>query len=344
MRVAVLTGGSTPERDVALAGAAQVVQALRARGHEVSVVDTVDGALDRERETALLTGNVGKQPPSADELAELRERERRLDLATIRELREADVAFLVLHGREGEGGQVQTLLERAGIAFTGSGSLGSAIAMDKDITKRLLRDAAIPTPDWHMWPASDDEVADLGMPVVVKPSKAGSTVGLSILHAVAELPAAVEEAYRYDDEVMLERYLPGREFTVGVLGDQALAVGEIIPAHEIFDYECKYTPGMTQEIFPAEIDDELTRRLQQLALSVHRTLKLDDFSRADFRLGDDGAAYCLEVNTLPGLTATSLLPQSGVALGIGFEELCEQICLLALRRATSRNKVAVEGK
>ncbi|MFQ6044730.1 MAG: D-alanine--D-alanine ligase [Gemmatimonadales bacterium] len=343
MRVAVLTGGSTPERDVALAGAAQVVRALRARGHEVGVVDTVSGPVSPAREAELLTGSVGTEPPLAAELAELRELERRIDLAEIAQLRDAEVVFLVLHGREGEGGQVQTLLERAGLTYTGSGSLGSAIAMDKDITKRLLRDASIPTPEWRMWPASDDEVAALGTPVVVKPSKAGSTVGLTVVRSLNELPAAVEEAYGYDDEVMLERYLTGREFTVGVLGDEALAVGEIIPSHEIFDYECKYTPGMTQEVFPAEIEDELTLWLRQLALSVHRVLKLDDFSRVDFRLGEDGTTYCLEVNTLPGLTATSLLPQSGAAAGIGFEELCERICELALRRAASRNKVVVEG-
>lgn len=211
--------------------------------------------------------------------------------------------------------------------------------MDKDIAKRLLRDAGVPTPSWQMWPVGAATLTELGLPLVVKPSKAGSTVGLSVVRQPQELEVAVRTARAYDDEVLLEAFVPGREFTVGVLGEDALAVGEIIPSHEIFDYECKYTPGMTQEVFPADIPTALMEELQTLALRAHRALKLADFSRVDFRQGEDGRAYCLELNTLPGLTATSLLPQSAAAVGIPFPDLCERICSLALRRYEQRNKV-----
>lgn len=343
MRVAVLTGGSTPERDVALAGAAQVVAALRAREHDVTVVDTVDGTLSPEQEMERLVSAVGKAPPTLEVLALLTERERSFDLRDVPALRDADVIFPVLHGRQGEGGEIQTLLESAALPYAGSGPLGSALAMDKDIAKRLFRDAEIPTPPWCIWPATPDHVSALGFPLVVKPSKVGSTVGLTIVQRLDELEAAVEEARAYDDEVLLEKYATGREFTVGVLGDQALAVGEIIPSHEVFDYECKYTPGMTQEIFPADIPATLETELQDLALRAHRVLKLRDFSRVDFRQDAEGTPYCLEVNTLPGVTATSLLPQSAAAVGIPFDELCDQICRLALERSRARNKVRTSG-
>lgn len=338
-RVTVLTGGSTPERDVAFAGAAQVVSALRARGHAVTVVDMVEGPLTAETERRYLVPSVGRAPPTVEELRLLEERELGPALVELPELRDADLIFLVLHGRPGEGGTIQALLELAGLVYTGSGPLGSALAMDKDVAKRLCRWAGIPTANWVMWPASREAITALGYPLVVKPSKAGSTVGLTVARRFDDLGPAVDEALRFDDEVILEAWLPGRELTVGVVGDRALAVGEIIPAHEIFDYECKYTPGMSREIFPADLPPELTTRIQSLALAVHRTLKLRDFSRVDFRLGADGTPYCLEANTLPGLTRTSLLPQSAAVVGIDFAELCETLCRLALRRAGTRNKV-----
>jgi D-alanine-D-alanine ligase len=342
-QVTVLTGGSTPEREVALAGAAQVVAALRGVGYAVTVVDTVHGVLDEEEEHRLLVPRVGPTPPTTEELRLLSERECLPEIIALGPVREADVVFLVLHGRQGEGGAIQALLDAAGVPYAGSGPLGSALAMDKDIAKRLFRDAGIPTPDWVMWPAHDAAVAALAFPLVVKPSKAGSTVGLTVVQTAAELPDAVRLASAYDDEVMLERFVPGREYTVGVLEEQPLAVGEIVPSHEIFDYECKYTPGLTREIFPAQLPEATTRRLRGLAAQAHRVLKLRDFSRVDFRCAPDGTAYCLEVNTLPGLTGTSLLPQSAAAVGVSFPELCDRICRAALRRARPRNNVRASG-
>jgi D-alanine-D-alanine ligase len=332
IRVAVLTGGSTPERDVALAGAAQVVAALRRRDYAVTVIDTVTGELDAAAETDLLIASVGSAPPSAQRLAELAAAELGERLLELTALTRADLTFPVLHGRQGEGGEIQALLDRAGILYAGSDPTGSALAMDKHRAKERFRVAGVPTADWERWPVDRAAVARLGLPLIVKPSKVGSTVGLTIVRHPADLEAAVAEAVHYDDEVLLEAFIPGREFTVGVLGERALAVGEIIPSHEIFDYECKYTPGMTQEIFPADVPAALALQMQDLAVRVHQALGLRDFSRVDYRMGEDGVPLCLEANTLPGLTGTSLLPQSAAAVGIAFDELCDRICQLALAR------------
>lgn len=330
MRILVLTGGTSSERDVALASAVQVIAALRTCGHEVAVVDTARGFIPEEDEPRLLSASVGSAPPSIEHLRALERGVLLRGLADLPVVAEADVIFLALHGGRGEDGTVQTLLDMVGVPYTGSGPLGSAVAMDKDMSKRLFRQAGVPTADWLMAPAAAAEVGrELGWPAVVKPSKQGSTVGLTVVKGPEELAGAVETAYRYDDEVMIEAFVPGRELTVGVLGDEALVVGEIIPAHELFDYECKYTPGMSQEIFPADLPEAVAAECRRLGMAAHRSLKLAGYSRVDFRLTADGSLFCLEVNTLPGMTATSLLPQSAAAAGIAFPELCDRICRAA---------------
>ena len=333
MRVTVLTGGATAERAVAFASAAQVVEVLRARGHEVFVVDTVAGHLDATAERAVLTPAVGPQPA----LDGLDARERRFllgELSQVPVVRGADVVFLVLHGGRGEGGVVQALLETIGVPYTGSGPLASALAMDKDLAKRLFAAAGVPVPPWRMAPLTAAEAGTaLGWPLVVKPSKQGSSVGMSLVQRATDFEAAVERARVHDDEVMVERFVPGREFTVAILGDEALPVGEIIPRSGLFDYEAKYTPGASEEVFPAQIDGALAGRLQTLALTAHRALKLSGFSRIDFRVTPDGDIFCLEANTLPGVTRESLYPRAARAAGIEFGVACERICALAERRA-----------
>lgn len=333
MRITVLTGGTSAERDVAIASAVQAVAALRGLGHEVAVVDTARGFIPERDEAKLLSGTVGTTPPTHKDLIALERGVLLSSLGTLPAIRDADVLFLALHGGGGEDGTIQAVLDVVGVPYTGSGPLGSAIAMDKDIAKRLFQLAAIPTPRWLMTPPalSVAEVQRLGWPVVVKPSKQGSTVGLSIVRAPEELSDAIAVAERYDDEVMVEEFIPGRELTVGVLDGEALAVGEIVPRHEIFDYECKYTPGMSEEIFPAPIPDPIASECRRLALRAHEALKLGGYSRVDFRLAPSGELFCLEVNTLPGLTATSLLPQSAAAAGIPFPALCERIAAAAVR-------------
>ncbi len=330
MKITVLTGGTSAERDVSIASAVQVVSALRARGHHVSVVDTARGHIPVGDEPKLLSGAVGTAPPSIEELVELERGVLLSGLGNVPAIRDADVLFLALHGGRGEDGTLQAVLEVVGIPYTGSSPLGSGLAMDKDVSKRLFRLAGVPTADWLMAPATAEAAGEqLGWPLIVKPSKQGSTVGLSLVRDADGFCPAVEEASLYDDEVMLEAFVPGRELTVGVLDGTALAVGEIIPRHELFDYECKYSPGMAEEIFPADLPEAVAAEAQRLALVAHQALKLGGYSRVDFRLTPAGELVCLEVNTLPGMTATSLLPQSARAAGIEFGELCERICRAA---------------
>jgi D-alanine-D-alanine ligase len=296
------------------------------------VVDTARGYIPESDETALLSGVVGTKPPPISQLQALERGLLLSGLANLAAVRDADVLFLALHGGRGEDGTIQTLLEMVGVPYTGSGRLGSAMAMDKDISKRLFEAAGVPTAGWVMAPVARDRVEqDFGWPVVVKPSKQGSTVGLTVVKSSSQYESAVALARQYDDEVMIEQFVPGRELTIGVLEGRPLAVGEIIPRHEIFDYECKYTPGMSQEIFPADLPDSITEECRRLGLLAHEALKLGGYSRIDFRLTPEGELFCLEVNTLPGMTATSLLPQSARAVGIEFPDLCEQICRAARR-------------
>jgi len=316
MKIAVLMGGTSSERNVSLASGIRVVLALRERGHTVTALDPARGVISASEERELSKKKVGTEAPSLESLSKVAEGAFLPNLTSMKEVKDADVAFLALHGGQGE---------------DGSGHLSSALAMDKDLSKKLFRVADVKTADWLMAPATIEQVEGiLGLPVVVKPSKQGSTVGLSLVKKREDLAGAIAEASKYDDEVMIEGFVPGRELTVGVLGDVALPVGEIIPKHEIYDYECKYTPGMALEEFPAKLSREATTQVQQQALSAFRALKLKGYARIDFRLTTEGEFYCLEANTLPGMTETSLIPQGAAAMGISFPELCERIVKLAL--------------
>jgi D-alanine-D-alanine ligase len=336
MRVAVLFGGTSAEREVSIASGAEVIRALRTAGHQVIAVDSVFGKLGPGEEERLLAAGVGRKPPDSTELAQMRAGAAS-PLPAAPDLVNIDVVFLTLHGGTGEDGTIQAVLDLADIPYVGSGHRSSAVAMDKDFSKRLFRAAGIPTPDWLMAPANvADAERTLGFPFVVKPNKQGSTVGLSVVREAAQLDPAIELAFQHDDEVMLEAFVPGRELTCGILGDRALAVGEIVVNHEVFDYEDKYQEGGAIEIFPADLPEEMTEVVRELSLRAHRTLKLEGFSRVDFRMDEHGLLWCLEVNTLPGMTRTSLLPQSAAAFGIGFPELCDEICRLALKTRAHR--------
>jgi D-alanine-D-alanine ligase len=331
VRVTVLMGGTSSERDVSLASGLRVADALRSRGHTVTTVDTVSGALTEGEERVMLDSPVVHAlPPEPGALARLSSETLPATVRGLGARHDTDVVFIGLHGGQGEDGTLQTLLDLTGVPYTGSGHLASALAMDKDLSKRLFRDAGVRTPDWLMAPATDEEIVSrLGLPVIVKPSKQGSTVGLTLVKERAGLQAAIVEARRHDDEVMIEQFIAGRELTVGILGDEALPVGEIIPKHEIYDYECKYTPGMALEEFPAKLSAAEAGAVQQQALLAFRALKLSGYSRIDFRMTADGTFYCLEANTLPGMTVTSLIPQAAAAAGITFPALCERIVQLS---------------
>ena len=332
MKIVVLMGGSSDEREVSLSSGSQVARALREAGHQVVAFDTSGGILSGAEEERLLHSGVRALPPSKESLDLLSTGD---TTALTREptVAEADLFFLALHGGMGEDGTLQAMLDVVGKPYTGSGMVGCALAMDKDLTKRLLRDAGIPTPDWLMGARDPGQVTKkLGLPVIVKAARGGSSLRLVLAHDMQELHAAMEEATSFEDLVLYERYVTGREFTVGILGDEALPVGEIIPEHELFDYECKYQPGLAEEIFPADVPRETARWLQRLALDAHRVLRLGDFSRVDFILDGEGEAWCLEANALPGMTANSLLPKAAKAAGISFPELCHRIAELTLAR------------
>jgi D-alanine-D-alanine ligase len=340
MKITVLLGGTSAERDVSIASGLRIAAALRGKGHAVTLVDPATGALDAADEKAL--GGVKAEPPSLEQLASLSRGGVSPRLGELPAIREADVVFLALHGGTGEDGTVQAILDLSGAVYTGSGHLASALAMDKDLSKRLFRSCGVTTADWLMAPRPRTETHDaehrdfrrraeqeLGLPLVVKPSKQGSTVGLSIVKESRDLARAITEAFRYDDEVMVERFVPGRELTVGILGEEALPVIEIKPVKEIYDYECKYTKGMAEE-FPAVLTPAQEREIHRQARLAFGALKLGGYARIDFRMTEAGEFFCLEANTLPGMTETSLIPQAAAERGMEFAELCERIVHLAL--------------
>lgn len=336
MRITVLLGGVSSEREVSLSSGLRIAVGLRAKGHSVICLDPAEGVLSRETEAALLASGVGSAPPSLEALAGLASRSLSPVLGTLPEVTEADCVFLALHGGQGEDGTVQAVLDMAGVPYTGSGHLASALAMDKQLSKVVMRSAGVATANWLMAPREGMDADEVGRhldwPVIVKPSKQGSTVGLSIVREPGELQAAITEAFRFDDEVMVERFVPGQELTVGILGDDVLPTIEIKPVKELYDYECKYTPGMAEE-FVADLSPEIQAKLADQARRAFSALKLGGYARIDFRLDPHGQPWCLEANTLPGMTPTSLIPLAAKAAGILFPDLCERIVHLALATA-----------
>jgi D-alanine-D-alanine ligase len=336
MKIAVLFGGLSEERAVSIASAAKIIPVLRQSGHEVFSVDTATGRLSLAEEHRLLEAGVAPEPPTSSDLANVGVHSISSAVNSF-DIRSADVVLIALHGGAGEDGRIQALLDLAGVAYTGSNHIASAVAMDKDISKRLFRSVDVPTADWLMSPATSDDVEKrLGWPVVVKPNKQGSTIGLSVVYSAAEFESAMQKAHRHDDEVIIEKFISGREFTVGILDGEALPVGEIVVPTDVFDYQSKYQVGGAREIFPAPIPQEQAELLQEFALRAHFALKLDTYSRVDFRVDSEGRPYCLEANSLPGMTATSLLPQAALAAGIEFPELLERICQGALKSSRKR--------
>lgn len=328
MYIAVVFGGESEEREVSLSGAHQVIDVLRSRGHRVRAVDTQAGVLELDQEKAFFETNIRAVPPTAGEYAGVR------NIYTVQRLLEAtsdvDVAFLVLHGGSGEDGHIQALLDMAGVSYTGSGFQASCVAMDKHISKMLMRSAGVLTPDWAFYKTCDElRPNEFGFPVIVKPVSQGSTVGLFLARTEEEYKHAFAQTQQFGD-VMVEQFIAGREFTVGVLGEQALGVGEIgVDPQDIFSYEQKYQ-GKIDEIFPADLAEEKTSEIQQAAYTVHKTLGLSGYSRCDIRVDEQGRVWVIETNTLPGMTPQSLLPQSAAVVGIDYAELCDRIVKQAL--------------
>lgn len=262
-----------------------------------------------------------------------------LDAINLISPNEFDVAFLALHGKYGEDGTIQSLLELKGIKYTGSKVLSSALAMDKIMSKILFEEYNVPTPKWFHFKYDEfttDEVNALinkkfGYPAVIKPNDQGSTVGLTICKTPDQLDEAIHNAFEFSDRILVEEYIAGREVTVAVLDQIAFPVLEIKPKHGIYDYECKYTAGMSEYIVPAEINDDVAKLLQKIAVQAYNSLRCEVYARVDFRLSNENEAYALEVNTLPGMTSLSLVPKMAKAVGISFEQLIEKIINLSLK-------------
>lgn len=334
MKIAVIFGGMSSERDVSIASGAQVFKALKLKEHDVIAVDTATGILTSEEEKLFLESTIKETPPEITGFKLLRK-----GLTSAIEsgkLNKVDICFLAFHGGAGEDGTVQGYLDVMGIPYTGSTHMPCSYAMDKEVSKILFRAAGVTTPDWLMACNSispEDTGKKLGLPLVIKPNKEGSTVGLSVVKSLADFEKALTLALQYDKEVLIETFIPGREFTVGVLDGKALGVGEIIPKFsEIFDYKSKYQKGGADEIFPAHITEAEKNLVMKEAEKATQALKIQDYCRVDFRMDNNGKFWCLEVNTLPGMTSASLLPQSAAVMGISFPDLCEKICTLAIDR------------
>ena len=341
MKIAVLCGGLSNERDVSISTGTGAARALRENGHRVALLDLFLG-YDRpfsdpaeaftERET-LGSAVIGDDSPDLEKVRSMRPDPDCIvgpNVLTI--CRAADVVFLALHGEEGENGKVQALLDLYGIPYTGSGYLGSAIAMNKGLSKMLFRENGIATPE-GITLHKGEPLRSVGFPCVVKPCSGGSSVGTSIVYSEAEYAEALALAFRYEEDVLVEKYIKGRELTVGVMDGAAMPAIEIIPKSGFYDYKNKYQAGATEEICPAQIGPEATERVQRLAERVFRALMLDAYCRCDF-LWDTEADqfYCLEANTLPGMTPTSLIPQMAAAQGMSYGQLCEKIIEVSMKK------------
>ncbi|MBN2184817.1 MAG: D-alanine--D-alanine ligase [Candidatus Krumholzibacteriota bacterium] len=335
IKVTVLLGGDSAEREVSIASGTGVARALSALGHEVR---TLDPALPLECQGERVDPCIGGEPPG--DLAKLPP-EKVFEWAGSEIIQSADVVFVGLHGGKGEDGTVQAVLDMAGVKYTGTGMLGSALAMDKDRSKALFNDAGVNTAPHMITSGSGDVEVQrirasiekaMGFPVIIKPNNQGSSIGFSFVPGQKELPAALKEGSRFGRELMVEKYIPGREVTVAVLEGTALPVVEIIPKSGFYDYRSKYTKGTSRYEVPAKIDEQTASRLKREAMMAYKALLCRDYARVDFRLSPEGDSYCLEVNTLPGMTGLSLVPMAALENGMTFEELVEKICFMALDR------------
>ncbi len=244
----------------------------------------------------------------------------------------ADITFLALHGEEGENGKIQAFFDIHGIKYTGCGYLGSALAMNKELTKILLTQGGVNVPMGITLTKNDTCYGNVGFPCVVKPCSGGSSVGTYIVQSADEYEAFVEKAFEAEDKLIVEQFIKAREFTVGVIDGEPMPIVEIIPRCGFYDYKNKYQAGLTDEICPAEISDEDTKRMQEIAVKVFKLLKIDAYCRADFLMDENGKIYCLEANTLPGMTPTSLIPQMAEAMGMSYGQLCERIIAVSEAR------------
>lgn len=342
MKVVVLAGGTSTERDVSLVSGAKIYKALKECGHKVLLLDVFLGLKDDNLDTVFdrgdeLLGNIEgikKENPDIESIRALREDGGKtffgpnvLDIC-----KKADVVFMALHGENGENGKVQAAFDLHGIRYTGNDYVSSALAMDKALAKELFAYHNIPTPQGFELKKGTEDNHTVEFPVVVKVTDGGSSVGVYIAHNKDEYEEAKKNAYVYGDNLVVEQYIEGREFSIGVILGKALPVIEIAPKEGFYDYKNKYQEGSTIETCPAELSDELTKKMQGYAEAVYKALRLNQYARIDFMMNSKNEMYALEANTLPGMTPMSLMPQEALAVGISYNELCEKLIKMAMEK------------
>jgi len=327
-KVALLVGGTSPERQVSKMSGKGVLGALKNLQFPTKVVDPAYGLNQPQNEEDFF---------SEKDFAEISNRNC-INAINSNLLDDVDVVFLAMHGKWAEDGTIQSLIELRGLKYAGSKILASALAMDKEMSKVVFRQAGVQTPDWFTVKyrsfepllIADDIKQKIGFPCIIKANDQGSTVGLKFVNDESEVEEGIVIALQYSNKALIEKYIPGRELTVAVLLNEALPVLEIVPKSGLYDYKSKYTSGMSEYIVPAKIPEEVVDKAQQQAMKAFNSLGCEGYARVDFRLNDENELFCLEVNTLPGMTPLSLVPKAAKAVGISFEELIEKIIRQAL--------------
>ncbi len=348
MDIVVLAGGLSTERDVSFKTGSMVAAALKENGHRVILLDVfmgygeqevdLNGIFDRADEISVKVSDIPEVAPDLAAVKASRKDQSPCFFGpnVIRMCQMADIVFMALHGENGENGKVQAAFDLFGVRYTGSDYLSSAIAMNKGMAKKLFVEAGIPTPMGISMTREtrEDDVTKLNLhlPCIVKPCCGGSSIGVTIVRDAAEFKAALDEAFRWENELVIEEFIEGREFSVGVIEGKALPVIEIAPIQGFYDYKNKYKAGSAVETCPAELPEEVSAQMRHYAEEVAKVIGLDTYSRSDFLLDKDNKMYCLEANTLPGMTPTSLLPQEAAVVGVNFNELCEKLVEISMKK------------
>lgn len=347
MKVVVLAGGISTERDVSLSSGRMIYEALKKNGHQAVMLDVylgyqgeTEGIFERDEDwiqtvaAVTKTCSIGEENPDIEAVKALRpDGDKNFFGPNIIAIcQEADAVFMALHGENGENGKIQACFDLMGIRYTGTDYVSSALSMNKALAKELFDYHGIPTPKGIRLKKGETDPGSVPFPCVVKSCCGGSSVGVCIAHNKEEYEAALEEGFRYDEEVVIEQYIKGREFSVGVMEGKALPVIEIAPLKGFYDYKNKYQAGSTVETCPAQLSERKTKEMQHLAEQAFSVLRLKSYARMDFMMNEEEELFCLEANTLPGMTPTSLLPQEAQAEGVSFEELCEKILKTALEK------------
>lgn len=340
MNIVVLAGGISTERDVSLISGKMIYRAVKKNGHKAILLDvflgyngSVDGIFDRDEDWEAQVKGISETNPDIEAVKALRPdwKKQFFGPNVIALCQAADVVFMALHGENGENGKIQACFDLMGITYTGTDYVSSALCMDKGLSKDMFAQYGVPTPKGIRIKKGQQDPGTVPFPCIVKACCGGSSVGVSIARNSEEYEAAKAESFRYDNEAIVEQYIEGREFSVGVLDGKALPIIEIAPVSGFYDYKNKYQAGSTIETCPADLSPEKTAEMQKYAETAFRALRLKNYARMDFMMGKAGDIYCLEANTLPGMTPTSLLPQEAAAVGISYEQLCEKLIEVSLR-------------